>query len=598
VQMTELAGEIRKLIVETTARTGGHTAPSLGVVELTIALHYVFDTPQDQVIWDVGHQSYAHKIITGRRDRFATLRQQDGIAGFPKREESEYDNFDTGHAGDSIGAALGIAVGDRLRGRNRKSIAVVGDGSVVAGMAFEALNHGGCLKQDLVVILNDNEMSIAKSTGAMAGYLNRIITGRMYNQMKADIWNLLGHLPKEMSGTSRQAARKLEEGIKNLVAPSILFEELGFRYIGPVNGHSLPELIETFQRVKRLHGPILIHAVTRKGQGYAPALARPERFHGTGPFDVATGDPRPSAGPTFTGTFGSTMLTLAEADERVAAVTAGMCLGTGLSGFREKFPNRFFDVGICEQHAVTFGAGLAQAGMRPVVALYSTFMCRAIDQLTQDVCLQNLPVVFAVDRAGLVGEDGPTHHGIFDLTYLTMVPRLRVLAPMDETELAAMIEFAVHQTDSPVAIRYPRGGSGLAPRQSIPPIETGRAERLRDGKSGCVFAIGSMVGPALRAADDLDLAVINARWAKPIDTECIAQVAAAHRAIVTVEENVLAGGFGTAVEQALEAAGYRGRLLRIGLPDAFVEQAPRARLLGSVGLDSAGLAERFRAFFA
>ena len=608
-EMTELAADIRKLIVETTAHNGGHTAPSLGVVELTIALHYAFDTPRDQVIWDVGHQCYAHKIITGRRDRFGTLRQKDGVAGFPKREESEYDVFDTGHAGDSIGAALGIAVGDRLQGRGRKSLAVIGDGSAVAGMAFEALNHGGCLKQDLVVILNDNEMSIARSTGAMAGYLNRIITGRVYNRMKADVWNLLGQLPQEMSGASRLAARKLEEGVKNMVVPSILFEELGFRYVGPVSGHNLTELIETFQRVRRLHGPILVHVVTRKGQGYEPAQSRPEQFHGTGPFDVATGRPATSSGPTFTGAFGSKMVELAAADERVVAVTAGMCLGTGLTAFREKFPNRFFDVGNCEQHAVTFGAGLAQAGLRPVVALYSTFLARAVDQLIQDVCLQNLPVVLAVDRAGLVGEDGPTHHGVFDLTYLSMIPRLAVLAPMDEAELEAMLEFAVRRTDGPTAIRYPRGGSGLARRDRVSPVELGRSEVLRRGDAGSVLAVGSMVQPVLAAAGQLaeegiNLTVVNARCIKPLDRDLFENLAREHRRIATVEENVLAGGFGGAVEQLLATARIANPqsqisgLLQLGLPDRFIEQGPRSWLLDEAGLSAAKLAVRFRAHFA
>lgn len=596
-KLTELCTEIRQLIVETTAANGGHTAPSLGVVELTIALHYAFNTPEDQIIWDVGHQCYAHKIVTGRRDRFPTLRQLGGIAGFPKRAESEYDVFDTGHAGNSISAALGIAIGDRLQGRDRKVVAVIGDGSIVTGMALEALNHGGCLKQDLIVVLNDNEMSIARSTGAMATYLNRIITGRMYNRLKADIWNLLGHLPKEMSGVSRQAARKLEEGIKNLVVPSLLFEELGFRYIGPVNGHSLPELIETFQRVRRLPGPTLVHTVTRKGQGYPPALAHPEHFHGTGPFDIATGQPRPATDPSFTATFGKTLVRLGEYDKRIAAITAGMCLGTGLGEFRDRYPQRFYDVGICEQHALTFAAGLAQAGMKPVVAIYSTFLCRAIDQLIQDICLQSLPVVVAVDRAGLVGEDGPTHHGMFDLSYLSMIPRLEVMAPMDESELAAMLEYAIGQANSPVAIRYPRGGSGL--KASLHrPLQSSRAELLCEGDNGCVIAIGSMVGPTLAACQGHNIAVVNARWAKPLDQELIAETSHRFRRIATVEENVLAGGFGSTVELALSQTGYQGRLMRIGLPDRFIEHGPRSTLLQSVGLDPSGLAQRFGTFFA
>jgi 1-deoxy-D-xylulose-5-phosphate synthase len=601
-ELGTLAEEIRALIIATTARTGGHTAPSLGVVELTLALHYAFDTPQDQIVWDVGHQCYAHKIVTGRRDRFSTLRQESGIAGFPKRAESEYDVFDTGHSGNSIGVAVGLAVGDRLSHRDRKSIAVIGDGSIVAGMAFEALNHGGSLKQDLVVVLNDNEMSIARSTGAMSRYLSRIITGQTYNQLKADVWNLLGHLPRDLSGASRAAARKIEEGLKNLVSSSILFEELGFRYVGPVNGHSLAELIETFQRVRRLHGPILVHVATTKGKGYAPAVRHPELFHGTGPFQPETGTPASSGGTSFTATLGRRLLELAGSDDRVCAITAGMCLGTGLTEFRDKFPNRFFDVGICEQHALTFAAGLAQAGMRPVVAVYSTFLARAVDQLIQDVCLQNLPVVLAVDRAGLVGEDGPTHHGVFDLTYLTMVPNLAVLAPMDETELSLMLDFALPHRDGPVAIRYPRGGSGLPARPHAPQIQLGRGELLRPGSAGCVVGIGVAAGWAMAAADRLagsgvDIEVLNARFAKPLDRELLLAAARRHSRIVTIEENVLAGGFGDSVGRLLEEAGVSPRLLRIGLPDRFVEQAPRDRLLAAQGLSVDALTERLLAFF-
>jgi 1-deoxy-D-xylulose-5-phosphate synthase len=599
IHLQELAMEIRELIIKTTARNGGHTAPSLGVVELTLALHYVYDTPRDQIIWDVGHQCYAHKIITGRRDKFATLRQKGGIAGFPKKSESEYDTFDTGHSGDSIAVALGATAGDRLRGSSRRSVAVIGDGSIVAGMAFEAMNHAGCLKQDLVVVLNDNEMSIAPSTGAMASYLSRMITGRMYNRLRADVWNLLGHLPQNLGGKSRTAARKLEEGLKNLVVPSILFEELGFRYIGPVDGHNLAELIDTFRRVRQLQGPVLVHVVTSKGKGYAPAMERPEQFHGTGPFDVDTGEPVAKPGPSFTAAFGTKLLELAERDQRVVAVTAGMCLGTGLSPFRDRFPDRLFDVGICEQHAVTFGAGLAMAGMRPVVALYSTFLARGLDQVIQDVCLQRLPVVLAVDRGGLVGEDGPTHHGVFDLSYLGMVPGLVVMAPMDEAELAAMLEFAVAYEDGPVAIRYPRGGSGAEPRSDLAPVRLGKAEVLREGDQGCVLAVGYMACVASRAADMLreegrNVALVNARFVKPLDQDLILSVADRHRVIATVEENVLAGGFGAAVSRLVERSGKTTRIVSVGLGDRFYEQGPRSWLLDQAGLSSVKLAERLR----
>ena len=599
IHLQELAAEIRELIIRTTAKNGGHTAPSLGVVELTLALHYVYETPKDQIIWDVGHQCYAHKIITGRRDRFETLRQKDGISGFPKKSESEYDTFDTGHSGDSIGVALGTAVGDRLRGSDRRSVAVIGDGSIAAGMAFEALNNAGCLKQDIVVVLNDNEMSIARSTGAMASYLNRMITGKMYNRLRADAWNLLGLLPEDLGGKSRLAARKLQEGLKNLVVPSILFEELGFRYIGPVDGHNLAELIDTFKRVRQLHGPVLVHVVTRKGKGYEPAMKHPERFHGTGPFDVATGLPLASSGPTFTGTFGTKMVELASKDERVVAVTAGMCLGTGLSPFREKFPNRLFDVGICEQHAVAFGAGLALGGARPVVAVYSTFLARGVDQVIQDVCLQQLPVVFAIDRGGLVGEDGPTHHGVFDLSYLGMVPGLTVMAPMDEAELAAMLEFAVGY-GGPIAIRYPRGGSGSQPRPNLASVEHGKGEVLREGDGGCVLSIGYMSCVVSRAADilrgkGLDVTLVNSRFVKPLDRDLVLSLADRHRVLVTVEENVLAGGFGAGVRGLVGRSGRATRVVAIGLEDRFYEQGPRGWLLDQAGLSPEKLADSIAA---
>ena len=601
-ELETLASEIRQLIIATTARTGGHTAPSLGVVELTIALHYVFDTPADRLVWDVGHQCYAHKIITGRRDRFPTLRQLGGIAGFPKRAESEYDVFDTGHSGDSISAVLGMAVGDRLRGVRRRSIAVIGDGSIVSGIAFEALNNAGAMKPDLVVVLNDNEMSIARSTGAMANYLNRVITGRMYNRLREDAWNLLGHLPKDLGERTRTAARKLEEGLKNLVVPSLLFEELGFRYLGPVNGHNLRELIETFQRVKQLRGPVLIHVVTRKGKGYQPAEKHPERFHGTGPFEPATGTPVPAGGTTFTAAFGEKLVELAATDDRIVAITAGMCLGTGLAQFRDRFPDRFFDVGICEQHAVAFGAGLAQAGLKPVVAIYSTFLTRALDQIIQDVTLQQLPVVLAVDRAGLVGEDGPTHHGTFDLSYLTMLPGMVVLAPSDEAELKLMLEFAVNYHSGPVAIRYPRGGCKGGPTRSEP-VKLGKARLLCEGADGCVLAIGSGTLPSSAAAEllagqNLKLTVVDARFAKPLDEPFYLELAERHDRIVTVEENTLLGGFGAAVSLLLNRGGKQPRLLHLGLPDRFIEHGGREQLLENIGFSASKLAKEFLTFFS
>lgn len=606
-ELEQLASEIRELIVSTTSKNGGHVAPNLGTVELTLALHCVFDTPRDRIFWDVGHQCYTHKIVTGRKDRFGTLRRYRGIAGFPKRAESEYDVLDSGHSGDSIGAALGAAVGDRMRGRTGRSVAVVGDGSVVAGMAFEALNHAGELKQDLIVVLNDNEMSISRSRGAMAGYLNRMITGRVYNRMKADVWNLLGIMPKDISDKAREAAKRIEEGLKNLVVPSVLFEELGFRYIGPIDGHNLAELKYTFHRVKELRGPVLVHVVTSKGRGYEPAISNPEVFHGIGPFDVRTGMQIAQGGPTFTNSFGSKVLDLAAHDERVVVITAGMCLGTGLAGFRDKFPNRFFDVGICEQHAVTFAAGLAIGGLRPFVAIYSTFLARSLDQIIQDVCLQKLPVVLVVDRAGLVGEDGPTHHGSYDLCYLGMLPGITVMAPSDEVELEAMLDYALAHADGPMAIRYPRGGSGSGEHRTQhvehrTRIESGKAELVREGSDGCVLALGVMLGPTLAAAnvlskEGISLAVVNARFAKPVDHALILDLSSRFPRMATVEEGVLAGGFGTAVEGVLEESGAGTRLRRFGLSDRFVEQGPREQLLEMEGLSAEGLASSFSQFF-
>ncbi|MGQ9708621.1 MAG: 1-deoxy-D-xylulose-5-phosphate synthase [bacterium] len=601
--LQSLSAEIRDLIIRTTAKTGGHLAPNLGVVELTLALHFVFKTPFDRIIWDVGHQCYTHKIITGRRARFSTLRQFGGIAGFPKRSESEYDVFDTGHSGDSISVALGLVTGDRLRGDKRRTIAVIGDGSIVTGMALEALNHAGALKQDLIVVLNDNEMSIAHSSGAIATYLNRIITGRMYNRLKDDTWSLLGHLPRNMSEKARQAARKLEEGLKNLIVPSILFEELGFRYIGPVRGHNLAELIETFRRVENLRGPVLVHVVTRKGEGYPPALSNPEQFHGIGPFDIATGMPVPRTDSSFTEHFAQKIVELANKDPRVVAITAGMCLGTGLTLFREKYPDRFFDVGICEQHAVAFAAGLAQSGFRPVVAIYSTFLVRALDQLLQDVCLQRLPVVFAIDRAGLVGEDGPTHHGVYDLSYLLMLPEMTVLAPRDEIDLENMLEFAINHLDGPVAIRYPRGGSGLKLASTTrTAIKLGKGAILRKGDHGAVLALGSTVGMVLEAAESLAkngvrLTVADARFAKPVDEGLILELASIRDRFITIEENTLFGGFGNAVSLILEQKRPSCNLLRIGIEDRFIQHGSRLKLLQEAGLTPDRLSLIFKRFF-
>jgi len=587
--LTLLAEEIRNLIIQVTAQRGGHLAPSLGVVELTIALHYVFDAPKDKIIWDVGHQSYAHKIITGRRREFLTLRTKNGISGFPKREESIYDVFSTGHSGNSISVALGLADAARLSGDVFKTIAVIGDGSIVTGMAFEALNNTGNRKRDLIVVLNDNEMSIAKTNGAIATHLSRIITGQFYNRVRADVWNLLGKLPKNLSGKARIAAKKVEEGLKNLIVPSIIFEEMGFRYIGPIQGHNLSELIATFQRIKNRTEPILVHIVTKKGKGYKPAEAEPERFHGVGPFEVRTGrliTPNPSG---FTKVFGESLVALAEKNQRIVVITPGMCLGSGLAEFRKRYPERFYDVGICEQHAVTFAAGLALGGLKPIVAIYSTFLARAYDQLIQDVCLQKLPVVFAIDRAGLVGEDGPTHHGQFDLSYLRLIPNLVVMAPKDENELVAMLEWAIEYDQGPVAIRYPKGSAKW--NGKVSEIKIGKAEIIREGKDGCVLAIGSAVLPVSEAVESLvkegiDLCVVNARFVKPLDEELLLNLVRVRRIkqFVTVEENVLAGGFGSSIMEFFEKKRLNLPVKRIGLEDNFIGQGSREELLLSQGL--------------
>lgn len=598
--LTRLAADIRQKILQVTSQHGGHVAPNLGVVELTIALHYVFNTPHDLVVWDVGHQCYAHKLITGRRERFRTLRQRGGIAGFPKRSESEYDVFDTGHSGNAISVSLGLAVGSSMADERRRCIAVIGDGSIVTGMAFEALNHAGALKQNLIVILNDNEMSIARSTGAMASYFNRVITGQMYNRIRDDVWTLLGHLPRDLGDRARVAARKVQEGLKNLVVPSLLFEELGFRYVGPVDGHSIPELISTLRRVAVLHGPVLVHVVTRKGRGYEPAIREPERFHGTGPYDLQTGRSLGPASSSFTAAFGEAICQIAARDRRIVAITAGMCVGTGLQQFRELFPDRYFDVGICEQHAVSLAAGLAQAGLRPVVAIYSTFLMRAIDQIVQDVCLQKLPVVFAVDRSGLVGEDGPTHHGIFDLAYLLMVPRMTIMAPRAEPLVAPMLELAIQREAGPVAIRYPRGGTSSNTPSSAAAIAFGSAEVLREGTDGCLVALGSMVLPAMDAAASLaeegtEMTVLDARFAKPIDIDRLADLALRSPFMATIEEGCVSTGFGALVEQALrDRHCLPARFHRLGLPDLFLEHATRNELLETAGLSASQLATRLR----
>ena len=594
-QLPQVADEVRRMIIETVSRTGGHLASSLGVVELTIALHYVFNTPADRIIWDVGHQCYAHKILTGRRDAFASLRQPDGISGFPKRAESPYDHFDVGHSSTSISAALGMAQSRCHYKADNKVIAVIGDGSLMAGMAFEALNHVGHIKKDLIIILNDNEMSISPNVGAVSSYLSRIITGQAYNRIRNELKSVLTNLP----GIGKQAyklARQSEEFVKSLFVPGLLFDELGLNYCGPVLGNRIDLLLDDLRNIKNLNGPILLHVVTRKGQGYAPAEQNPTRFHGIGRFDPQTGKAAAATGPpSYTTVFGRTLTHLAETNRTVVAITAGMETGTGLSTFAQAFPDRFFDVGIAEQHAVTFAAGMAAEGLRPVVAIYSTFLQRAYDQILHDVCMQRLPVVFVLDRAGIVGEDGPTHHGLFDISYLRAMPNICIMAPRNENELQHMLCTAL-QHDGPVAIRYPRGsGTGIGMDAEPAPLPVGHAETLRTGTDIALVAIGACVDPACAAAallgaENISSTVINSRFAKPLDEATLLQCAATCRAVVTVEENALAGGFGSAVLELYSRAGIRTPVHCLGIPDTFVAHGPQEMLRARYDLDATGIA--------
>jgi 1-deoxy-D-xylulose-5-phosphate synthase len=599
--LPRLAAEIREEIVSVCSQTGGHLAPSLGVVVLTLALHYVFDTPRDKLIWDVGHQAYAHKLVTGRREQFRTLRQEGGISGFPKREESIYDPFGAGHSGTSVSAALGMAEARDLRGEDFKVVAVIGDGGLTAGMAFEALNCTGEQQRDLIVVVNDNEMSISKSVGAVSAYLNRIMTGHRINRFREDIKKFLHEIPG-IGKSVFKIAKQAEESLKGLMVPGILFEELGFQYFGPLEGHHLDHLIETFRNVRKLKGPILVHVLTQKGRGYRPAEKNPDIYHGVGRFEKETGKIYSnSAPPTYTAVFGRTLVKLAGEDERVVAITAAMPLGTGLVEFSKRFPERFYDIGIAEQHGVTFAAGLALEGMRPVVAIYSTFLQRAYDQIVHDVCLQHIPVVFAMDRGGIVGEDGATHQGLFDLSYLRHIPGMVLLAPMDENELRRILLTAIQYEDGPIAFRYPRGkGYGVPLEDEIRPLEIGRGEVLREGKDVLILAIGSAVYPALQAAvlldnEGIDVTVINSRFVVPLDEELIGDLVGRHRILLTVEENVITGGFGSAVLEFLHAAGCTPpRVYRLGIPACFVEHSPQAVLRKQYRLDAEGIAQEVR----
>ncbi|MDD2321429.1 MAG: 1-deoxy-D-xylulose-5-phosphate synthase [Geobacteraceae bacterium] len=601
-QLETLAADLRETIISVCAANGGHLAPSLGVVELTLALHKVFATPRDKIVWDVGHQAYAHKLLTGRRDSFATLRKLGGVSGFPKRAESPHDAFDVGHSSTSISAALGLAAARDLKHDNSKVVAVIGDGSMTGGLAYEGLNHAGHLNKDLIVILNDNEMSIAENVGALSNFLSRTMTNDFVHRIKKDVQGFLEGLDS-VGKSVLHIARKAEESLKGLFTPGMLFQAFGFEYIGPIDGHNLERLVDTLERVKKFDNAVLVHVLTKKGKGYQPAEENPSLFHGVGPFDRDTGKVRSSKGApsSYTAIFGETMKHIAAEDERVIAITAAMPDGTGLSGFAREFPQRFFDVGISEQHAVTFAAGLASEGFRPVFAVYSTFLQRAYDEVF-DVCLQNLPVTFAVDRAGVVGNDGPTHHGLFDLSYLRTFPNMIIMAPKDENELRHMFATAMKH-DGPVAVRYPRGnGFGVPLDQTLSPVPIGKAEVLRDGDHGAVLAVGTMVNPSLVAAEQLAalgirIAVINMRFVKPLDRELIMQYAAGTGVLVTVEENALEGGFGSAVLELLEEEGFDGvQVRRLGFPDRYIEQGEQAELRAMYGLDANGIAEKIREF--
>lgn len=602
-QLEQLAKEIRQLLISVISHTGGHLAPNLGVVELTLALHKVFNTPEDKIIFDVGHQAYIHKIITGRREQFPTLRQYGGLSGFPKRSESEHDAFGTGHSSTSISAALGMACARDLQGEDYNVVAVIGDGSMTGGMAFEALNNAGMLHKNMIVVLNDNEMSISKNVGAMSEYLYQLRTGETYNKIKNDIEGWLKNM--EFGSDVLKAIRRLKGSVKYLMVPTSIFEELGFTYLGPVDGHDLEGLLDVLQAAKKIDGPVMVHVLTKKGKGYKPAEESPNKFHGTGPFDIATGKKitNPNAPVSYTEVFGKTLSKLADTDDKIVGITAAMPDGTGLNIFAEAHKDHFFDVGIAEQHAVTAAAGMAAAGMKPVAAIYSTFMQRAYDSIMHDICMQKLHVTLCLDRAGLVGDDGYTHHGVFDYAYLRSIPNMTIMAPKDENELQHMLKTAL-DFDGPVSVRYPRGsGVGVALDTQWQDLPIGKAEVLRTGKDVCFWAIGSMVQTALDAAELLEAqgisaGVVNMRFAKPLDVELLREHAQSYGKIITLEEGVLAGGVGSAILEELN----ENKLLEqcevrcFGIPDKFVMHGDKKLLFRDLGLDTPTIAAKAAAF--
>jgi 1-deoxy-D-xylulose-5-phosphate synthase len=605
-ELKQLAAELREFVVQSVSQTGGHLSSNLGTVELTIALHHVFDTPYDRIVWDVGHQTYAHKVLTGRREGMATLRQLGGISGFPRRDESEYDTFGTAHSSTSISAALGMAVAARLKGESRKSVAVIGDGAMSAGMAFEALNNAGCphdgTQADLLVVLNDNDMSISPPVGALNRYLARLMSGKFYAAARDTAKTVLKNAPPLF-----ELARRFEEHAKGMVVPGTIFEEFGFNYVGPIDGHDLDSLIPTLENLRHLKGPQFLHVVTKKGYGYKLAENDPVNYHGPGKFDPAVGLVKPVTPPkmTFTQVFGHWLCDMADKDERLVGITPAMREGSGMVEFEKRFPKRYFDVGIAEQHAVTFAAGLACEGMKPVVAIYSTFLQRGYDQLIHDVAIQNLPVVFALDRAGLVGADGATHAGAYDIAYLRCVPNVSVLTPADEDECRQSLYTAFLQ-DHPVAVRYPRGsGVGRLPQTAMTAIPFGKGEIRRESSKGpghagkriAILAFGTVLYPALAAAEKFDATVANMRFAKPLDVALVTDLARRHDAIVTVEEGAIMGGAGSAVLEALAEAHLEVPVLALGLPDVFSEHGDPARLLALYGLDAAGIEQQIQRRF-
>jgi 1-deoxy-D-xylulose-5-phosphate synthase len=582
-----LAEELRQFLIHSVSTRGGHFAAGLGTVELTIALHYVYETPDDRIVWDVGHQAYPHKVLTGRRERLSTIKQSGGLAPFPSRSESQYDTFGVGHSSTSISAALGMAIAAAQLGSSRRVVAVIGDGALTAGMAFEALNHAGSLPTDLLVILNDNDMSISENVGALSNRIALALSGRVYAQLREGGKKMLSQMP-----TVRELARRSEEHLKGMVLPGTLFEEMGFNYIGPVDGHDVKALVQTLRNLRKLRGPQFLHVLTRKGKGYAPAEADPITWHGPGPFDPASGTiyKEKAAGPSYSQIFGQWLCDMAAADPDIIGITPAMREGSGMVEFSKRFPERYFDVAIAEQHAVTFAAGLATEGLKPVVAIYSTFLQRAYDQLIHDVALQQLPVTFAVDRAGLVGSDGATHQGSYDLSYLRCIPNLVIMAPADENECRQML-YTATTLGVPAVVRYPRGtGPGVAVAAHMSALPLGRAQLRRDGRSGLALLVfGTLLEPAHRIAERLDATLVNMRFVKPLDVQMVMALAAQHRAFVTVEENAVAGGAGSAVAEVLAAQGLQLPMLQVGIADRFIEHGSRDSCLAAAGLDAAGL---------